>query len=436
QPQPDSQTAAPARSTSKSKRKKPGFEGTPAPEMAEAKRQQTLMLLEQAWKRHQHRVMEQIDVLRQAATALTQQALSRELHQHAQQEAHTLAGSLGMFGFSEGSRLSREMENLLRSDNALKPEEIEQFNRLATLLHQEVCQSPNEKAAPEPVPFKPAPVETSPNGKTSGALLPRLLVVDSDRQLAESLVAAAPSHGIQVEIATSLESAREKVNALPPHAVLLDPTVSPQLPDSLVWLNALSQQTPAIPVIICTTEADLQERIEISRLGEHVWLQKPIASTDILKEVNQVLHPERVRGTVLIVDDDPGILDLSQSLLEPWGLKIVTLSDPQQFWDVLEATVPDLLILDIAMPQISGIELCRIVRNDARWSNLPILFLTAHNDAESINQVFTAGADDFISKPITGVELVTRTVNRLERIRQLKRYYTLPDPSRSPIDRK
>lgn len=96
---------------------------------------------------------------------------------------------------------------------------------------------------------------------------------------------------------------------------------------------------------------------------------------------------------------------------------MTTLAEPQQFWDVLEASSPDLLILDIAMPQISGLELCQIVRADARWSDLPILFVTAHTDAETVNQVFAVGADDFVSKPIVGSELVTRIINRLERSR-------------------
>jgi diguanylate cyclase (GGDEF)-like protein len=101
-------------------------------------------------------------------------------------------------------------------------------------------------------------------------------------------------------------------------------------------------------------------------------------------------------------------------------MKVRTLEDPRRFWETLEATLPDLLILDIKMPHINGIELCQVVRNDARWSGLPILFLTAYTDANTVNQVFAAGADDFVSKPIVGPELVTRIVNRLERIKLLR----------------
>jgi diguanylate cyclase (GGDEF)-like protein len=81
----------------------------------------------------------------------------------------------------------------------------------------------------------------------------------------------------------------------------------------------------------------------------------------------------------------------------------------------LEQYNPDLLILDVEMPELSGIDLCQVVRNDPHWCELPVLFLSVHTDAETVNQVFTAGADDYVNKPILGPELIARVLNRLER---------------------
>jgi len=60
------------------------------------------------------------------------------------------------------------------------------------------------------------------------------------------------------------------------------------------------------------------------------------------------------------------------------------------------------------MPHLNGIELCQVIRNDPRWSELPVLFLTAHAEADTVEQIFAAGADDCVSKPIMGPKLVTR----------------------------
>ena len=117
----------------------------------------------------------------------------------------------------------------------------------------------------------------------------------------------------------------------------------------------------------------------------------------------------------------PKILELLQNLLKHWGITVKTLASPHLFWETLEEIQPDLLILDVEMPGVSGVELCNEVRNHSCWSELPVLFLTVHNEAEIVNQVFSVGADDFVSKPIVGPELVTRIVNRLERIKSQQR---------------
>lgn len=123
---------------------------------------------------------------------------------------------------------------------------------------------------------------------------------------------------------------------------------------------------------------------------------------------------------ILAVDDDRPTLDLLKVILEPWGLQVTTCSNSLKCMDVLETIQPDLLILDIQMPNLNGIDLCQMLRNNSRWSGLPLLMLTAHQDGSTIHQVFAAGADDYVSKPIVVPELITRVLNRLER-RQLLR---------------
>ncbi|MDZ8221477.1 response regulator [Nostoc sp. ChiVER01] len=142
----------------------------------------------------------------------------------------------------------------------------------------------------------------------------------------------------------------------------------------------------------------------------------------VLKTVTQPPQNDPQAETkILVVDDDPQIQALLQTLLSPWGFKAIALEDPLHFWSTLEEVAPDMLILDVELPYKNGIELCQLVRNDLRWGELPILFLTVHSDAKMINQVFSVGADDFVSKPIVGPELVTRIVNRLERIKLRQR---------------
>lgn len=117
----------------------------------------------------------------------------------------------------------------------------------------------------------------------------------------------------------------------------------------------------------------------------------------------------------MIVDDDLQILETIEQILTQWGMKVVTLSDERYFWETLENTVPDLLILDIEMPHFNGIDLCQVIRNDPHWNWLPVIFLTAHYNPIICHQVFTAGADDYICKSFQYSDLITRVINRIKR---------------------
>ena len=118
--------------------------------------------------------------------------------------------------------------------------------------------------------------------------------------------------------------------------------------------------------------------------------------------------------TVLAVDDDPVILDTLRVLLSG-DIKVLAVDDQEQFWKALNEHAPDVVILDVDMPDITGIELCRVMRNDDRWQQTGIIFLTAHRDATTMHSIFDAGADDMVVKPIIGPELQARVNTRIER---------------------
>jgi diguanylate cyclase (GGDEF)-like protein len=99
---------------------------------------------------------------------------------------------------------------------------------------------------------------------------------------------------------------------------------------------------------------------------------------------------------------------------------VTALNDPLRFWSVLEEAKPNLILLDLEMPRISGTELCRVVRSDRRWSELPVIFLTGHTDQASIQRVFAAGADDYVGKPFVPAELMMRIESRLTGVKARK----------------
>lgn len=131
--------------------------------------------------------------------------------------------------------------------------------------------------------------------------------------------------------------------------------------------------------------------------------------------------PASIRSwNILAVDDDPIILATLKQLLEPWGMRVTGIGNPLQFWTILPSVNPDLMILDVEMPQLNGVALCQAIRANPTWQSLPIVFLTAHQDTATVQQIFAAGADDYVVKPVVGQELISRITQRLERIRLLQ----------------
>lgn len=120
---------------------------------------------------------------------------------------------------------------------------------------------------------------------------------------------------------------------------------------------------------------------------------------------------------VMVVDTDQTYLRSLPQLLGQWGFKLTTLADPQQFWVVLQAVVPDVLVLDVNLSEVNGFELCQALRSDPQWQRLPIVFLSVLSDRVTQNQAFTVGADDYLCKPIVGIDLANRILNRLQRVR-------------------
>lgn len=111
---------------------------------------------------------------------------------------------------------------------------------------------------------------------------------------------------------------------------------------------------------------------------------------------------------VLVVDDEIGALTLIGIMLERGGFEVLKAPNAYVALDILGQQRPNLIILDVMMPGMDGIELCRQIRATPETETIPVLILSARGDAETVERGFEAGANDYLSKPILHHDLVTK----------------------------
>jgi DNA-binding response OmpR family regulator len=376
-------------------------------ENQENKRAQHLTALTIAWEKYRHKSHQQLEALEEIIKGWGEGNFKDSDRTLAISIAHRLAGNLGLFGFDEASQFARELEQVLETD--ISEAQIFQLQAIMQILRQELAS------------------EVHPTPKISCQLkehCPLLLIIDEDTNKGEQLTQAANEREIRTVVVKTPEAARNWLDEHSPeqfpNAVLLKLafTQSESAPashwDGLSLIAELSLLEPSIPVIVLADRDRFEDRLQVARHGGYFYLKQPLTTSQIISFSQQVLQRSSQGKKVMVVDDDMEFLQLLPSLLQPWGFKLTTLNDPRQFWDVLEAVDPNLLVLDIEMPYLSGIELCKVLRTHPYWRRLPVLFLTIHRDLAIRDQAFAIGADDLVHKPVVAKQLANRILNHLD----------------------
>jgi CheY-like chemotaxis protein len=117
---------------------------------------------------------------------------------------------------------------------------------------------------------------------------------------------------------------------------------------------------------------------------------------------------------VLVVDDNQQNLELLQAYLEALDCETVAAYDGLEALELIGKKKPDLILLDVMMPKMSGFEVCKRLKNDRRTSTIPVIMVTALNEYGDIERAIDCGTDDFLSKPVNKLELLTRVKTMLK----------------------
>ncbi|NEQ42916.1 MAG: response regulator [Leptolyngbya sp. SIOISBB] len=352
--------------------------------------------------------LERLTALDQFSAGLTLGDRSEQLQQQARHAVHKLIGSLGMFGLVDASQHCQAIDAILQTP----AEEIDPANlrQLVMQLHQQldpILAVPSSTASKTPSPSAATRLTT--------AAPPTLMLITNEPDDFAELQAIAPLATVQpIQVHHQLLEQE-------PNLLLLDMAAFVEPSHGLTLLTTLVSQFPNLPIVVLGGTDTFQLRLAVARCGGMcTYLLRTLPPSELWDSLSSWYYQHgTIKPHILAVDDDPVILETLSHQLAANGFQVTTLQEPGRLWESLALVRPDLLLLDFEMPEINGIELCRIIRADKHWQHLPIVFLSGQQDLELIQKIYQAGADDYISKPITQPELIIRILNRVRRSQQM-----------------
>lgn len=378
-----------------------------------------LARLKDAFTQRAHRELAELS---QVAAALVSETEVRPSLVILHQRLHRIAGSGGSFGFKQLSEAARNLEvkaNQWLDEGAVVPELVErqrfaaEVAALADDLQQDAMPSQTLASTPAQAPSVKPPPNT--NGKIA------VWLVEEDRALGETLVHLLGQFGYESRLYTHFNRVATAVQEQRPDFLVMDVGF---MEEHLGAVEAL-MTSPAFRALDCPTlfvseRGDFQSRIRAARLGADGFMLKPLDIPRLVDRIGRILEERHaVPYRVLIVDDDQDLAEHLRLVLNAVGMDVELLSAPEQVIETVMHFHPELVLLDMHMPDYSGPELATVIRHHDDWLGLPIVYLSAEQNRDKQIQAMRCGADDFLTKPISDIDLVAAVRARAARSRQL-----------------
>lgn len=339
--------------------------------------------------------------------------------------AHDILVTAKAEALTEIAQVARRLEQQLEvlQSRVVAPPEVERgqvkgiLQRLARAI---LASQANEAAVPPPQP--PAATATAPEiaEVADTGNVQRIYVLEPDTRAAELLALRLSHYGYAVSWFTTPAELRLAMQRRIPEIILADVQLAQ---DALAGVEAIdglrSEFGGEIPVIFLSTRTDLVARLAAVRAGGLGFFPKPLDFEELFRRIDELLQRRTTHYKVLIVEDEEQLASAYALVLQQAGYSAQVLTRPLQILQVLHQFQPDLILMDLHLPECTGIELMQLIRQEPAYYALPILFLSSDNDPAKHNAALSQGADLFLLKPIKPAQLVAAVSSRVGRARAL-----------------
>lgn len=277
----------------------------------------------------------------------------------------------------------------------------------------------------------PAPIEKHAYPDADGKLL---FLIDPDRTLAALCSAYLRRVGFSVEYFETPQQCMQRLYQESPDAILLDPDFERAGLQALGSLHQIKELVPPnTPIVLMSGRTDVNAKLRALRAGSSDYLIKPLDMNRLIDRLLQIITQHNRTYKVMIVDDDPDMAALESEILRYAGMDVISVHQPLQSLQQAAQFNPDLVILDMHMPDINGMELAVLLRQDPQFLLLPIVFVTADTDTRLHNTIKALGVNAILTKPFEATELIriceqalTQTSALKSRVARVTQHTQLP----------
>jgi diguanylate cyclase (GGDEF)-like protein len=369
-------------------------------------------LKEQYVRRSADRIGKIVEMLSLLAQNPADHNLISQLGRH----FHWLAGSGTMYGFPQVSQLGTEGEdycNLLLRDKTKK--DNADVAKLKTILNELAVQFKNDS---EPTTETTTLAHGRPNNES---VKPEVVIIDEDQKDLDVLCRLVEESGMAVRPARSMTQAVAELGKQMPHALIIEIPLPDGDAYELVEHVRSLEGGDELAIIIVSKQTGFLDKVRSIHCGADVHFEKPVDMKAMIKRLRYLLEKRQVLAPrILSVEDDPDQAAFIRAFLESAGYQVRTCTDPKNFDAYLSSFNPDLVLLDVMLPGMTGYELARYLRQDERHATLPVIFLTTQGNIEARIEATRSGGDDHLVKPVPPALLLSTVSARLERSRFLK----------------
>ncbi len=359
---------------------------------------------------------EKLAQLEAACQALAEGPWDGERAAQAHRLAHNLAGSGATFGVGAISDAAFALEQLLlplRSQPLALT--VAQHDAVEARLAAVRTAVANVTLGDEQPSMQLNPI-VSAGGRGQS-----LIIVDHDQEEARKLGLQLSYFGYTVHLLAGASGLSELVRRVQPAALIFDLAAPEGELAGAAAAAGLQEQAPGLPLLFLARRADLAARLEAVRAGGSAFFPRPLDLNDLVATLDRLTNAAPAEpARVLIVDDVPLIAYAHAAILRKAGMEVATVTDPQKLLDALAEHQPDLVLMDVYLPGCEGQELAAVVRQQAAFHSLPIVFLSGETNRERQLAALGQGGDDFLTKPVKPAHLVAAVTSRIERARAIR----------------